>query len=318
MNIYIIGGELVNPGDLSWDCFSKYGNVVNLDYIEKKDLAEKIKDADVLIGAPDDHFGEEDMKYAKNLKYIGLLSTGYNNIDLEYCKKRGIVVSNNPNYGAQMVSQYAISLLMELCCHISKMNEMVHQRKWKDRAQYVLKYPEIELCDKTMGIIGFGNIGRKTGRMAQALGMKVLYNDVREVVEENNENCRFASLDEIFSLSDVIVLHCPLLPETEHIINENTISKMKDGVLLINNARGPLVDEKALAVALKSGKIGGAGLDVTNVEPIEDDNPLLECENCIITPHFSWLAKETRIRIINNCYVSLEAFLRGEPINRLV
>ena len=317
MKIYILGGELINPGDLSWDCFNKYGDVVVINDVDMCKLPEIIADADVLVGVPDEPFGEKELKYAKNLGYIGLFSAGYDHVDLEFCSKRGIVVCNNPGYGSSMVSQYAISLLLEICCNISKMNEVVHLNKWNQRAEYVLKYPEIELFEKTMGIIGFGRIGRITGRIAQAFGMNVLYNDVAPVPEEENDKCRFSSLDNLLQSSDVVVLHCPLFPETENIINAKTLAKMKDGVILINNARGALVDEKALYDALCSGKVMAAGLDVTRDEPIKADNPLLTCSNCIITPHFSWLAKETRSRIITNALHGLEQYLEGSPVHRV-
>ena len=320
MKVVILNGNNSNPGDLSWDMFtSRFADISIYGYTNTvEDTIERIKDAEIILG-PEMQLTREILSTDKKLKYIGALSTGYNMIDLDYCRENGIVVTNIPAYGTEMVSQYAIALLLEICCRVGHHSNAVHEGRWPASGKHMFwDYPIIELRDKTVGIIGFGRIGKQTGRMAQAMGMNVIYSDTIRSLEEENEHCRYVDKEDVFSLSDIIMLHCPLFPETKHMINRETINKMKDGVILINNARGPLIDENALAEALKSGKIYAAGLDVTEVEPLPVDSPLMECSNCFITPHISWVAKESRARLLSIAVDNLDKYLAGNPINRIV
>src|SRR5699024_3681606 len=226
-----------------------------------------------------------------------------------------IPVTNVPTYGTASVGQFAIALLLEICHHIGHHDASVHAGNWERCADWCYwDYPLIELAGKTMGIIGFGRIGQTTGRIARAVGMEVLAyrshpSDAGRAIAE------YVDLDALLSRSDVVALHCPLFPETEGIINRETIAKMKDGAILLNNSRGPLVVEQDLADALNAGKLAAAGLDVVSTEPIRGDNPLLNAKNCIITPHISWAPKESRQRIMDCAVSNVKAFLAGSPVN---
>ena len=246
---------------------------------------------------------------------IAVLATGYNVIDIKAAAEKGIPVANVPGYGTASVSQYSIALLLELCHRIGYHDATVHAGKWQDNIDWCYwDYPLMELEGRTIGIIGFGRIGQAEGRVAKALGMRVIAYDVFES-DAGREIGEYVSLDTLLAESDVITLHCNLTPENEGLINAETISKMKDGVLLINNARGQLINEADVADALNSGKMGGAALDVVYTEPIRADNPLLGAKNCIITPHISWAAKESRQRIMDTTAENIRAFLGGKPQN---
>ena len=256
------------------------------------------------------------MEACPGLKYIGVLATGYNVVDVAAAKEKGIVVTNITTYGTDAVSQYAIALLLELCHHIGAHSDCVKRGDWTRNTDWCFwNYPLIELAGKTMGIIGFGRIGQGTARIAQALGMKVLAYDTYQNKDLESETCRYTSLDELLKESDVISLHCPLFPETEGIINKENIAKMKDGGLIINDSRGPLIVEKDLRDALNTGKVAGAAVDVVSTEPIQMDNPLLEAKNCIITPHIAWAPKESRQRLMDIAINNLKAYAEGTPVN---
>ncbi|MCR5229255.1 MAG: D-2-hydroxyacid dehydrogenase, partial [Solobacterium sp.] len=272
------------------------------------------KDADIVLTnkCPIDR---EVIEACPNLKYISVLATGYNVVDIAYAREKGITVSNVPTYGTAAVGQYAIALLLEICHHIGHHSDEVHKGRWADSIDWCFwDYPLIELADKTIGIIGFGRIGQTTGRIARALGMHVLANDTHET-ESGREIAEYVDRDTLFRQSDVVALHCPLFPDTKGIICKDTISKMKDGVIIINNSRGPLVVEQDLADALTSGKVAAAGLDVVSTEPISKDNPLLNAPNCFITPHISWASKESRQRILDCTERNIASFLNGKPDN---
>ena len=248
--------------------------------------------------------GKEIQRFSNFTRYLGLKA-----------REKGIPVTNIPVYGTNSVAQFAISLLLEICEHVGHHDEAVHAGRWENNPDWCFwEYPLIELDGKTMGIIGFGRIGQQTGRIAKALGMRILANDAHES-EAGKEIAEYVDLEPLLAQSDVIALHCPLFPETEGIINKDTIAKMKDGVILINNSRGPLVVEQDLADALNSGKVYAAAVDVTSTEPIRGDNPLLTAKNCIITPHISWAPKESRQRIMDTAADNLKAFLEGAPVN---
>ena len=278
-------------------------------------IAARIGDAEIIL-TNKTPVSREVIDACPRLKYIGLLATGYNVVDVKAAKEAGIIVTNIPTYGTDAVSQYAIALLLELCHHIGEHSDCVKRGDWTKNQDWCFwNHPLIELAGKTMGIIGFGRIGQGTARIAQALGMKVLAYDTYQNPQLVSETCTYASLDQVFASSDVIALHCPLFPETEGIINKDTIGKMKDGVMIINNSRGPLIVESDLRDALNSGKVAGAAVDVVSAEPISMDNPLLDAVNCIITPHIAWAPKESRQRLMDLAVENLHAFLSGAPQN---
>lgn len=317
MKIVVLDGYTENPGDLSWGGIEAFGELTVYDRTPVNDKAEiirRIGDADVVYTnkTPVD---QEIMDACPNLKFISVLATGYNVVDVNYAKQKGIVVSNIPTYGTDAVGQFAIALLLEICHHVGHHDQAVKGGRWEKNEDWCFwDYPLIELAGKTMGIIGFGRIGQKTGTIAKALGMRVIAFDAHP--NETGKNiAEYVSLDELLGQSDVIALHCPLFPETEGIINRENIAKMKDGVIILNNSRGPLVVEQDLADALNSGKVYAAGLDVVSTEPIKGDNPLLRAKNCIITPHMSWAPKEARQRIMDMSADNLRAFVEGKPVN---
>ena len=226
------------------------------------------------------------------MKFISMLATGYNVVDYVYAHEKGIPVTNVPSYGTASVAQFAIAMLLEICHHVAHHSQTVHDGKWASSIDWCYwDYPLIELDGKTMGIIGFGRIGQQTGKIARALGMNILAYDSVES-DSGRAIGTYTDLDTVLSQSDVIALHCPLFPDTQGIINKDTIARMKDGVIILNNSRGPLIVEQDLTDALNSGKVFAAGLDVVSTEPIKPDNPLLGAKNCIITPHISWAPKE--------------------------
>ena len=317
MKIVVLDGYTENPGDLSWGELEKLGQVTVYDRSSLTDEAEAIErigDAQIVY-TNKTPVTKKVIDACPNIKMISVLATGYNVVDYEYAKEKGIPVTNVPAYGTASVSQFAIALLLEICHHIGHHNKTVHDGRWENCDDWCYwDYPLIELAGKTMGIIGFGRIGQSTGRIAKAMGMKVIAFD-NMPNDAGREIAEYVELDTLLSTSDVIALHCPLFPSTQGIINKENIAKMKDGVILLNNSRGPLVVEEDLADALNSGKIAAAGLDVVSTEPIRGDNPLLKAKNCIITPHISWAPKESRQRIMDCAVENAKAFLAGAPVN---
>lgn len=314
--IVILDGYTLNPGDISWDELGELGDITVYDRTPADLVVERIGDAEIIF-TNKTQITEDIMLQCPGIKYIGVLATGYNVVDVEAAKRRNIVVTNVPTYGTDAVSQFTIALLLELCHRIGAHSDSVKQGDWTKSEDFCYwNYPLIELSGKTMGIIGFGKIGQGTAKIAQALGMKILANNPNKISDEHlSENVKQVSLDELFADSDVISLHCPLFPETEGIINKDSISKMKDGVLIINDSRGPLIVEEDLRDALISGKVAAAAVDVVSTEPIEKDNPLLDAPNIIITPHIAWAPKEARQRLMDVCVDNLKAFLNGAAIN---
>ena len=317
MKIVILDGYTENPGDLSWSELEKLGDLTVYDRTDLKDEGEaiaRIGDAEIAITnkTPITH---KVIDACPNLRYIAVLATGYNVVDYTYAREKGIPVSNVPTYGTAAVGQFAIAMLLEICHHVAHHSRSVHEGKWEHCADWCYwNYPLIELEGKTLGIIGFGRIGQRTGRIAKAMGMRVLaYDNVQS--PDGEAIGEYVDLDTLLSSSDVIALHCPLFPETEGIINKETIAKMKDGVILLNNSRGQLIVEQDLADALNSGKVYAAGLDVVSTEPIRGDNPLLQAKNCIITPHISWAPKESRQRIMDCTVSNVQSYLDGKPAN---
>ena len=317
MKIVVLDGYTENPGDLSWDALAELGELVVYDrvsYAEDPIIREKIGDADVVI-TNKTPISKETLDACTNIKAIAVLATGYNVVDYEYAKEKGIPVMNVPTYGTQIVGQYAVGLLMEICSHYGHHDQTVKEGKWENNADWCYwDYPMIELYGKTAGIIGLGRIGQSTARILNAMDMKVLAYDAFQS-EAGKKLAEYVELDELLAKSDVIFLHCPLFPSTEGIINKDNIAKMKDGVILINNSRGQLVVEQDLAEALNSGKVYAAGLDVVSTEPIKGDNPLLTAKNCLITPHISWAAQAARQRIMDITVNNVKSFVEGNPTN---
>ncbi|MDR3338056.1 MAG: D-2-hydroxyacid dehydrogenase [Treponema sp.] len=314
MKIIILDGFRENPGDLSWDGFKNLGDLTVYDRTPEDKIAERIGDAGVVI-VNKTPIKRETLEACTNIRYIGVLATGYNIVDVAAAKEKRIAVTNIPTYGTMAVGQFAIALLLEICHHAGHHDHAVHKGRWENDPDWCFwDYPLIELAGKTLGIIGFGRIGQTTGNVARALGMRIIAfdeieNDTGKAIAE------YVSLDTLFTKSDVIALHCPLFPSTQGIINKTTIAQMKDGVIIINNSRGPLIVEKDLADALNSGKVFAAGIDVVSEEPIKGDNPLLGAKNCFITPHISWAPKESRQRLMDIALDNLKAFINNNPQN---
>jgi len=316
----ILDGYTLNPGDLDWKVLLELADFEIYDRTsfspDEVDLiAERAKDAEIII-INKTPITAEVIDQLPDLKYIGVLATGYNVVDIEAAKRRNITVTNIPSYGTETVAQATIALLLEICNHVGSHHEAVERGQWENNSDWCFwNHPIIELSGKTMGIIGYGQIGQATARIAQALGMKIVaYNRTPKKVIET-ETVRYASLDELYNQADVISLHCPLTEENEGFINQSAMNKMKDGAIIINTARGPLVNEENLADALNQGKVGAAGIDVVSKEPIVSDNPLLTAKNCFITPHISWASLEARQRLLDIAVGNLKGYLRGEPVN---
>jgi glycerate dehydrogenase len=317
MKIVVLDGFTLNPGDLNWDGIKKFGDLTVYDRTDKqpKEVIKAIRNAEIIF-TNKTPLTKEILEKTPSVKYIGVLATGYNVVDVDAAKKLGITVTNIPTYGTTAVAQMTFALLLEMCHHVGEHSKAVKKGDWTNSADFCFwNYPLIELVGKTMGIIGFGRIGQATAKIAQAFGMKVLAYDSYQNSELESDTCKYASLDELFAQSDIVSLHCPLFESTEGIINRENISKMKDGVMIINTSRGPLVVEKDLKDALDSGKVAGAAVDVVSAEPIEATNVLLNAKNCIITPHIAWAPKESRARLMNTAVENLEAFINGEPKN---
>lgn len=317
MKIVVLDGYTENPGDLSWGELEKLGDVTVYDrtsYVDSPIIAERIGDAEIVI-TNKTPITKETIDKCPNMKLIAFLATGYNVADYEYAKEKGIPVVNVPTYGTQIVGQYAVGLLLEICSHYGYHDQTVKSGKWESSADWCYwDYPMIELYGKTAGIIGLGRIGQATAKILNAMDMKVLAYDAYPS-ESGKKLAEYVELDALLAKSDVIFLHCPLFPSTEKIINKDNIAKMKDGVILINNSRGQLVAEQDLADALNSGKVYAAGLDVVSTEPIKGNNPLLHAKNCLITPHISWAAQASRQRIMDITVANIKAFLDGEAVN---
>ena len=317
MKIVVLDGAVENPGDLSWEELGKLGELTVYERTSMTDEAEivqRIGGASVVI-TNKTPITRGVLERCPSVRYISVLATGYNVIDCAAAREKGIPVSNVPAYGTDVVGQFAIALLLEICHHIGAHSEAVRQGRWEHSTDWCFwDYPLMELAGKTMGIIGFGRIGQKTGTIAKALGMEVLAYSPHES-ESGRAIAQYTDLDTLLAKSDVISLHCPLFPETRELINRETIAKMKDGVIILNNSRGPLIAEQDLADALNSGKVYAAGLDVVGEEPIRGDNPLLRAKNCIITPHISWASRESRQRILDCTVKNVKAFQAGAPIH---
>lgn len=316
MKIVVLDGYTENPGDLSWDGLRALGELTVYDRTRPEEAASRIQDAEIIVTnkVP---ITRALLEQCPGIRYVSVLATGYNVVDLKATAERGIPVSNVPAYSTAAVGQFTIGMLLEICCQIGFHDRSVHDGDWASCPDFSYwKIPLIELAGKTMGIIGFGRIGRQTGAIAKAMGMRVLATGSRPC-DEGKAIAEYVDLGTVLRQSDVISLHCPLFPETTGIINRDTIGKMKDGVIILNMARGPLIVEEDLAQALNSGKVYAAGMDVVSQEPIRADNPLLTAKNCFITPHIAWASRECRQRIMEITEQNIRSFLDGNVQNRV-
>lgn len=315
MKIVILDGNALNPGDLSWDGFEKLGDVTLYDRTPKDLIISRIGDAEILI-TNKVSITKEILDECPNLKYIGVLATGYNIIDTKACAEKSIVVTNIPAYSTNAVAQAVFAYILEYTNGVHSHNDSVQKGDWCNSKDFCYwTHPLLELTDKTIGIVGFGSIGKQVAKIAHAFGMNVL--SYSRTPSKITEPAKSVSLEYLLQNSDFISLHAPLTPETTHIINEETLKLVKPSAMLINTARGPLVDENAVAKALKSGVLSAFAADVLSAEPMAKDCPLLNCENTIITPHVAWAGLETRQRLMNIAVENLSAFLAGNPINQV-
>lgn len=315
MKIVILDGYTENPGDLSWKGIEKFGDLTVYDRTPEEKVIERISGAEIVF-TNKTPVSKAAIESNPKLQFIGVLATGYNIVNVAAAKEAGVVVSNIPTYGTDAVAQYAMALLLEMCHHVGEHSDCVKAGDWTNNKDWCFwNHPLIELAGKTLGVIGFGRIGQRTAEIAMAFGMNILAYDEYQNKALESDRCKYASLDELLANSDAISLHCPLFPSTEGIINKDTIAKMKDGVMIINTSRGPLIVEADLRDALNSGKVAGAAVDVVSTEPIKMDNPLLQAKNMIITPHIAWAPKESRQRLMDIAVDNLQAFVNGSPEN---
>lgn len=314
MKIVILDGHAVNPGDLSWDCFLPFGSITVYENTEKHQAIQRVEGADIVM-TNKTPITRALLDACPTVKLICVLATGYNVVDCIAARERGIPVCNVPDYGTNAVAQFTFSLLLELCNRVGHHDDLVHRGDWTTCPSFCFwDTPQMELYGKTFGIIGFGRIGRAVGKIAGAMGMEVLaYNRSRH--PEGERIGKYVDLDTLLAKADILSLHCPLTPENTGMVSREFLQKMKDGSILLNTARGGLLDEQAVADALRTGKLRCAAVDVVSREPIEENNPLLSAPNCIITPHMAWAPIETRQRILDCTVASIRAYLAGAPIN---
>lgn len=315
MKIVILDGHAINPGDLSWDALRELGSLEVFERTPEELIVPRAHDAEAVLTTRAPLSGPT-LKQLKQLRYIGEMFTGYDEIDLKAARELNVSVTNVPTYGTASVAQLVFALLLEHCHHVALHSSATRAGEWSRSADFSFwKTPLIELQGRTMGIVGFGRIGRHVGEIAVAMGMRVVAASTGRRAAPSWPGFRWCDVDELIQEADVVSLHCPLLPETHGMINATSLSKMKPTAFLINTSRGPLVVEQDLADALNNGRIAGAAVDVLSSEPPEPDNPLLRAKNCIITPHIAWATKEARKRLVETVVANLRAFLDGHPVN---
>ena len=315
MKIVVLDGYTLNTGDISWDGLKALGDVTIYDRTAADKVVERAAGAEIVF-TNKTPINEEAINQLNSLKFIGVLATGYNIVNTEAAKEKGIIVSNVPGYGTTSVVQMTIALLLELCVHVQRHSDAVMEGKWAKSADWCFwDYPLVELSGKTMGIIGFGRIGQQVGDVATAFGMNIIGNSRNWTDQSQRKNFRWAEIPELLEQSDVVSIHCPLFPETKGLINKESLKTMKKSAFLLNTSRGPIVVDEDLAEALNNDVIAGAGIDVLSVEPPAADNPLFKAKNCIITPHIAWATKEARLRLMNATVNNLSSFLNGNPVN---
>ena len=317
MRIVILDGHAINPGDLSWDGLRDLGSLEVFDRTPEELIVPRAREAEAVLTTRTP-LSAQTLKQLKRLRYIGAMFTGYEEIDLNAAHELNLVVTNVPTYGTGSVAQLVFALLLEHCHHVAHHDVATHAGEWSRSADFSFwKTPLIELEGKTMGIVGLGRIGRQVGEIAVAMGMRVIADNAARTNAPQWPGFRWCNLDELLRSSDVVSLHCPLLPETRGLINAAALSKMKPGAFLINTSRGPLVVEQDLADALNDERVAGAAVDVLSVEPPLSSNPLLKARNCIVTPHIAWATKEARTRLIESVVTNLRAFVESHAVNVL-
>lgn len=315
MKIVLLDAYAANPGDLSWDGLREFGEVTVYDRTAPEDVLTRIGDAEVVY-VNKVRLDGQTLRQCENLKLVSVLATGYNVVDTAAAKELGILVCNSPSYSTASVAQLTIAHLLELCSHVGALSDACHSGRWAACPDFCFwDAPLMELSGKTMGIIGYGTIGRAVGAIAQALGMRLLVNARHSDPALESPTCRYAPLEELLAQSDVVTLHCPQTPETTGLIDRARIAQMKDGAILLNTSRGGLIVEQDLADALRSGKLRGAAVDVVSQEPIRPENPLLSAPNCLMTPHVAWAPLEARQRLLAIAKENLAAYCSGSPIN---
>jgi glycerate dehydrogenase len=315
MKVVVLDGHAINPGDLSWDAVASLGNLEVFDRTPEDAVVTRAREAEAVLTnrVP---LPSQTLRQLKQLRYVGAIFTGYDEIDLKAARELNVTVTNVPTYATASVAQFVFALVLELCHHVALHSTATRAGEWSRSADFSFwKTPLVELEEKTMGIIGFGRIGRQVGQIAVAMGMRVIAASSRRKEAPPWPGFRWCDEDELLSTADVISLHCPLLPETRGMINATALSRMKPGAFLINTSRGPLVVEQDLAEALNGGRLAGAAVDVLSTEPPSLDNPLLHSKNCIVTPHIAWATKEARRRLVDSAAANLRAFLDGHPMN---
>lgn len=315
MKIVVLDGYTLNPGDLSWEGIDRLGTLTVYDRTSPDQVVERAREAEVVF-TNKTPLGADLLALLPNLKFIGVLATGYNVIDTEAARSRGIIVSNIPGYGTASVVQMTFALLLELTQHVQHHSNAVREGRWARSADFCFwDYPLIELAGKTMGIIGFGSIGEQVADVATAFGMNILGSKRQQTDQSHRKNFRWTSIPELLEQSDVVSIHCPLLPETKGLINQASLATMKPSALLLNTSRGPIIVDQDLADALNNNVIAGAGIDVLSVEPPSADNPLFNAKNCLITPHIAWATQDARGRLMAIAVENLRAFMNGTPMN---
>lgn len=315
MNIIILDGYALNPGDLSWKSLEKFGEITIYDRTSPEDLIERAHHANIILTnkVP---ISKQQIQQLPHLKHIAVTATGYNIIDIQAASENGISVSNIPGYSTASVAQLTIALLLELSLRVQRHSDAVKEGKWTNSKDFSFwDYPLVELSGKTIGIIGFGATGQAVADIANAFGMKIIANSRRKQGQSHRKNFEWKDVTELLKESDVVSIHCPLTPETEGLINAESLATMKKSAFLINTARGPIIVEKDLANALNNDVIAGAGIDVLSQEPPKADNPLLKAKNCIITPHIAWASFEARTRLMQILEDNISAFVKNEPVN---
>lgn len=316
MKIVVLDGYGLNPGDLSWKEMEALGEFMVYDRTSPSELLERSVDAEVLI-TNKTIISADDMSSLPKLKYIGVLATGYNVVDIDAAKAKGIVVTNIPAYSTSSVAQTVFAHILNITQRVGYYAEENARGRWSNNADFCYWDTKlIELDGKKLGIVGFGNIGQATARIAQAFGMEVYVFTSKEQFALP-QGMKKVTLDELFSECDIVSLHCPLTPDTKEMVNADRLKMMKSNAILINTGRGPLVNEQDLANALNEGVIAGAGLDVLSVEPSLPDNPLLKAKNCFITPHIAWATLEARTRLMNIAVNNLKSYQEGHIINNV-
>ncbi|MBD3917764.1 D-2-hydroxyacid dehydrogenase [Paenibacillus sp. PR3] len=318
MNIVVLDGYTLNPGDLNWDAFEALGQVTVYDRTEPSLVVERALEADVIL-TNKTPLNAEAIALLPKLRYVGVLATGYNVIDLSAAAEKGITVTNIPDYSTMSVAQLVFAYVLEHCHHIQRHSDAVEEGQWSRSEHFMFaNYPMVELAGKSIGIIGFGQIGQQVARIALAFGMRVLVNSRTEKHVAGLESVKFTSLEQLLPASDFVTLHCPLTEHTQHLINKETIDLMKPSAFLINTARGGHIAEEELAAALNEGRLAGAAVDVLSIEPPSSGNPLIGAQNCLITPHIGWATFEARQRLMAIAANNLAQYQAGKSINRVV